>query len=94
MKLYTEEQAKELIILTIILAQNMDSPTMIKEILDTATPIELPSDEEIIEAVEKEFPLLNVPDASNIDWTSRNGKRLGFLKCAKWMKEQILNKNK
>jgi hypothetical protein len=41
--------------------------------------------ETVEDAVEKEYPLLNVADASNIDWVQRLGKREGFLKGANEM---------
>ena len=86
MKLYTEEQ----VIKAIELARDIHTegmPYMERdeydyskdEVIASLTPIKIPSDEEI-ENVVKEFNLI----------TYRNG----FRKCAKWMKEQIINQNK
>jgi len=44
--------------------------------------------ETVEEAIEKEYPLADVPDASNIDWTQRLAKREGFFKGANWKKQQ------
>jgi hypothetical protein len=67
MKLYTEEQVRSLL-------NKMD----IIYSLEDLTPIELPSDEEIDELLERKSSV----------------NLLGFITGVKWMKEQILNQNK
>ena len=80
MKLYTEEQVLKIIQKTI-----MDKPETYYEVLKYYIPIELPSDDEI----DEESPY--IPNDSKIDYLSHQE---GFIKGAKWMKEQILNQNK
>ena len=79
MKLYTLEQLQE--------AYNrghMDGGlnNVDYSITDGFTPIELPSDEEIVESSEKGYVKI---DGNRI---------LNWINGAKWMKEQILNQNK
>ncbi len=74
MKLYTEEQVN----LAMRLVHTINQSYM--EVLESLTPIELPSDEEIEELMNKNG--YYEEDYDNI-W--REG--------AKWMKEQILNQN-
>jgi hypothetical protein len=83
MKLYTEEQVIE--------AYNKGRTDWINELEDnnilyTMIPIELPSDEEIEEYLQKTHTKAVNP--LNVYY------RTGFEKGAKWMKEQILNQNK
>ena len=66
MKLYTEEQVRSLL-------NKMD----IIYSLEDLTPIELPSDEEIDELLERKSSV----------------NLLGFITGVKWMKEQILKPN-
>ena len=72
MKLYTEEQVK----LAMQLATFTDDTY--NQVLEKLTPIELPSDEEIDELLERKSSV----------------NLLGFITGVKWMKEQILNQNK
>ena len=75
MKLYTEEQ----LLKAIQLGRNYGGwITTEPEILKQLTPIELPSDEEIDELLERKSSV----------------NLLGFITGVKWMKEQILNQNK
>jgi hypothetical protein len=74
MKLYTEEQLKR----AMLEYTSYSKPTMI-QVIDTLTPIELPSDEHI-------YNILRGKKMFEKDW--------GFIEGAKWMKEQILNQNK
>ena len=83
MKLYTEEQVIE--------AYNKGRTDWINELEDnnilyTMIPIELPSDEEIEEYLQKTHTKAVNP--LNVYY------RTGFEKGAKWMKKQILNQNK
>ena len=75
MKLYTEEQVRSLL-------NKMD----IIYSLEDLTPIELPSDEEILEECNK------LPFEKHVDCGMYNDGQIdGFELGAKWMKEQILN---
>jgi hypothetical protein len=80
MKLYTEEQVKK----AISIAEYGDYEC--EQIIDELTPIELPSDEEIEEYLQKTHTKAVNP--LNVYY------RTGFEKGAKWMKEQILKQNK
>jgi hypothetical protein len=75
MKLYTEEQVRLLLNEILILSSSVD------DAIDSLTPIELPSDEEI----EKEI--------KNMEYTRQENEDV-FFSGAHWMKEQILNQNK
>jgi hypothetical protein len=80
MKLYTEEQIKKAI--AYARKENVttyENPT-IERVLNSLTPIELPSDEDIS------------TQASN-RYYGTNFKHI-YASGAKWMKEQILNQNK
>ena len=78
MKLYTEEQVRKLL-------DKMDVIYSLEEL----TPIELPSDEEILEECNK------LPFEKHVDCGMYNDGQIdGFELGAKWMKEQILNQNK
>ena len=81
MKLYTEEQVRDMLELTNLNVQFH---------LDTMIPIELPSDEEIeikSQIIELEY--------HGMQYTNFNqGLKKGAELMAKWMKEQILNQNK
>ena len=86
MKLYTEEQVIQMLSIymaNVLLDVDGKMPT-IDDILSYRTPIELPSDEEI----EEESPY--IPNDSKIDYLSHQE---GFIKGAKWIKEQILKQN-
>lgn len=79
MKLYTEEQVKNLIVDIIMLRQQFYPLTeeMGNKLIEKYTPIELPSDEDIQNLIGFACKTPN---------TAING--------AKWLKEQILNQNK
>ena len=82
LKLYTEEQVKNLIVDIIMLRQQFYPLTeeMGNKLIEKYTPIELPSDEEIsIEASNRHY--------------GTNFKHV-FASGAKWMKEQIIKQNK
>ena len=70
MKLYTEEQVRKAIDFF------LSDETKKDKIIETLTPIELPSDEEIDELLERKSSV----------------NLLGFITGVKWMKEQILGK--
>jgi hypothetical protein len=76
MKLYTEEQVRKLLKYLTLSSPSVDG------YMDRLTPIELPSDEEIVESSEKGYVKI---DGNRI---------LNWINGAKWMKEQILNQNK
>jgi len=75
MKLYTEEQVIKIIERTKAYKSYSNN-----QLIQTLTPIELPSDKEIKENADK--------------YTIDNNTYYSFINGAKWMKEQILNQNK
>ena len=80
MKLYTEEQVRQMLSIymaNVLLDVDGKMPT-IDDILSYRIPIELPSDEEIDELLERKSSV----------------NLLGFITGVKWMKQQILNQNK
>lgn len=87
MKLYTEKEVRK----AIELAQKCEHECggvyfdyTETEIIENLTPIELPSDEEIISTA--------YADRAVDDFEQQ--KQIGFEDGAKWLKEQILNQNK
>ena len=89
MKLYTEEQVKESFYNGVKYASGIHPASIgwinqyVEGIINSLTPIELPSDEEI----EKEA--FQIPFNNTNEFYDKS-----FIKGAKWMKEQILNQNK
>jgi hypothetical protein len=85
MKLYTEEQVREAYQSGFRLAMETDGGLKEgqQEFINSITPIELPSDDEI----EKEA--FKIPFNNTNEFYDKS-----FIKGAKWMKEQILNQNK
>jgi hypothetical protein len=87
MKLYTEEQVVQIVSwLTTDDIVRDDIKSKLKDLIqiNALTPIELPSDDDII-----------VNACQNpISDDFMNDRQIGFAKGAKWMKEQILNRNK
>jgi len=85
MKLYTEEQVRQSFIagMEFIAVDPLKYEQDANEYMNSLTPIELPSDEEIEKALPDGFPHSDGYDA---------GKICGFEDGAKWMKEQILGK--
>lgn len=85
-KLYTEEQMRKTWNAAYTDALEMDEedykPKFFEDFIVSLTPIELPSDEEIKKEAQKLW--------GNVHRTGV----LGFIECAKWMREQILNQNK
>ena len=84
MKLYTEEKVITFAIKVLSdyeINGTFYNREKLKETLDV-TPIELPSDEEIVESSEKGYVKI---DGNRI---------LNWINGAKWMKEQILNQGK
>ena len=73
MKLYTEEQVRKLLKYLTLSSPSVDG------YMDTLTPIELPSDEDIKHCI------------GSVNYTEYDN---GFIQGIKWMKEQILNQNK
>jgi hypothetical protein len=88
MKLYTEEQLKEAYLEGWNDGQN-DNIGYIDRVINSLTPIELPSDEKIYE-------LTNIiPFSKHIgDEPFNNGQRKGFELGIKYIRHQILNQNK
>jgi hypothetical protein len=81
MKLYTEEQVRKMLEVCILSDKYPDVLTL-NDVLKTQTPIQLPSDEEIVENTIK--PLHGLMDK----WDQ------GFLSGAKWMRDKIEGGNK
>jgi hypothetical protein len=89
MKLYTEEQVRKAIDLGRDYYDGWDRTE--KDIINSLTPIELPSDEEI---VVESFVFNPIKLELEDDWDKNKQYRDEFIEGAKWMKEQILNQNK
>ena len=90
MKLYTEEQVKDMF------SGVMEEYQIDEFLKENYTPIELPSDEEIERESEVLYPInkggsMCMPSRYEINKANRQE---GFLEGAKWMKQQILNQNK
>ena len=81
MKLYTEEQVKKAIDFF------LSDETKKDKIIETLTPIELPSDENIEEKAEFLFPTVN-----RMGGTTYIAHK-SFIEGAKWMRNKILNQN-
>ena len=82
MKLYTEEQVKQMI------EKSQDTGLTAEYLILTRSPIELPSDEEIESGMNQRLFLSD----KNAHFNS--GAKAGFKLGAKWIKEQIFNQNK
>jgi hypothetical protein len=80
MKLYTEEQVKQMI------EKSRETGLTAEYLIFTTTPIELPSDEEI-----REERLLQFPDS---EYANRANDRLAFLCGAKYVINKIQGGNK
>ena len=76
MKLYTEEQLR--VLGQYVRGKNVDN------LIASLTPMQLPSDEEIRNSLERSLNNYNVNDAAKEVW----------IDGAKWMKEQILKQDK
>ena len=88
MKLYTEEQVRLLLDLAKL---KINGECYSKEtLLENVAPIELPSDEEIKEAVENKFGLVD-PILGKSDY--RMGYESGLIKGVKWMKDLTKTNN-
>ena len=81
MKLYTEEQVDKMLSRARMHKQDDTEMFTNEYLLSEETPIELPSDEEIVKI---SFRMFNWNDEHM--WCFQRG--------TKWMKEQILNQNK
>ena len=89
MKLYTEEQMHTVMLLALGKYQIHSNRKILKEnqdLIDSLTPIELPSDEEI-----REERLLQFPDS---EYANRANDRLAFLCGAKYVINKIKGGNK
>ena len=88
MKLYTEEQVRQSFIagMEFIAVDPLKYEQDANEYMNSLTPIELPSDEEIKEYLKKTHTKAVNP--LNVYY------KTGFESGAIWMKEQILNQNK
>jgi hypothetical protein len=81
MKLYTEEQVKQ------IVEKSIETGLTADYLMLVNTPIELPSDEEIddISYTNNPYP---IQKQMHIDWSN------GFERGAKWMRDKIQGGNK
>lgn len=89
MKLYTEEQMHTVMLLALGRYEIHSNRKVLKEnqdLIDSLTPIELPSDEEI-----REERLLQFPDS---EYTNRANDRLAFYCGAKFVINKIQGGNK
>ena len=86
-KLYTEEQVRKAIALGYDWCHQKDIPNdfMIDNFINSLTPIELPTDEEIHKESDNYVDNDHVLFVTN----SRNSKRYGFSDGAKWMRDKI-----
>ena len=95
MKLYTEEQVKDLNYWKNNAEEDyLTTPiSVLKYIseLEKLTPIELPSDDEIEKRAESQCQYVF---STGMLHGASNHTRQGYIQSAKWMKEQILNQNK
>ena len=84
MKLYTEEQIRKAIAMGYDWGhlKNMPSDFLIDTLIEELTPIELPSDEEI----------LKESDEFELNSRVSLGMHISFEIGAKWMRDKILNK--
>jgi hypothetical protein len=90
MKIYTKEQVKKAFESGFKLAMETDGGLKEgkEEFINSLTPIELPSDEEIYELMD------NLPFSKHIGDESFNyGQRKGFELGIKYIRHQILNQN-
>ena len=92
MKLYTEEQVKKAIADACADAWDNSFKVDVTKILDSLTPIELPSDEEIEkrawEIYWEKYPKNFFSDSTRPDLV------IGYVRFYREFKEQILNQNK
>lgn len=91
MKLYTEEQVREVIMS--IDTSIYISDSYIDSKIEQLTPIELPSAEE---ASERLYPIKNTGSMfmPNLDEVNNIYKQEGFMEGAKWVIEQIKQQDK
>jgi len=88
MKLYTEEQVRTMLDLSKLNVYGTKIYSK-DELIEQQKPIELPSDEEILEECNK------LPFEKHVDCGMYNDGQIdGFITGVKWMKEQIINQNK
>ena len=89
MKLYTEEQVDKMLSRARMHKQDDTEMFTNEYLLSQETPIELPSDEEIDDKSALLFPYAKYNQLSIESYNIKS-----FQQGAKWIKEQILNKNK
>ena len=93
MKLYTSKQVEKAFKSGFKLAMETDGGLKEGQVefLNSLTPIELPSDEEIENIMISKYPH---SVGVGVNHLITSDERIGFEAGAKWMKEQILNQNK
>jgi|GEM_PF-1597116 hypothetical protein len=92
MKLYTEEQVRQMLI-----KMGNSAPLNIDYLINEITPIELPTDEEIEQESNNEYQeqkqsYENSVEMFPIDFA--NYLEVGFIEGAKWMRNKIQGGNK
>jgi len=92
MKLYTEEQVRQMLI-----KMGNSAPLNIDYLINEITPIELPTDEEIEQESNNEYQeqkqsYENSVEMFPIDFA--NYLEVGFIEGAKWMRDKIQGGNK
>ena len=92
MKLYTEEQVRQMLI-----KMGNSAPLNIDYLINEITPIELPTDEEIEQESNNEYQeqkqsYENSVEMFPIDFA--NYLEVGFIEGAKWMRNKIQGDNK
>lgn len=81
MKLYTEEQVRNMLDTFLLFTGNEDA----NDCIEYMTPIELPSDEEIEEKAEFLFPTVNIMGGPTYI------AHKSFIEGVKWMRNKITN---
>lgn len=94
MKLYTEEQVRQA--MDFARGHHRMSDT---QFIETLTPIELPSDEEIEQQSHIQYPVNLQPNGRTLaggkyDIDINYSERNAFIECAKWMRDKIQGGNK
>lgn len=93
MKLYTEEQVRQMLKSTHIHTDND-----VDMIIPKFNPIELPSDEEIEEQAHIQYPVNLQPNGRTLAGGKHNvdinySGRNAYVKCAKWLRDKITSGN-
>jgi len=91
MKLYTEEQVRQMLI-----KMGNSAPLNIDYLINEITPIELPTDEEIEQESNNEYQEQKQSYENSVEMFSidfANYLEVGFIEGAKWMRNKIQGGN-